>query len=415
MTAGAPIGERLEKNVLTFSSRDLEEAIIRLLQTEPYYGYMLMAVTYLETKRIPTAGMNAKGQMLFNPSFMAEGSVTDRVGTIKHELMHLLYRHPVEGALYSNKLRWNIACDVCINQMIPEIPKTGPRAGLFPETWTNPDGSPNPLPQDLTAEEYYDLLPKEEGTIRAMAVAALGKAGSGMGPPEHFWELPPEVAERAAEILGHALDRYAARTRGKLPRGLQEALDGLRSLHQVDWKATLRRLAKSFLRGEWRFRWKRPDRRLGQVPARQRERKLRIGIAIDTSGSTMGVRGIFAGELDTIKKETGFPMVVCECDAAVGRTYEVPAGKKWDPPKHMTGGGGTAFQPAIDWFEEHNRKHPNERVAVLIYLTDGWGESPQKPPSFPVIWVETTDTKAAPYGHHIRIRPEEAGKKERRI
>lgn len=391
----------------------MEQVVIRLVKKEPYYGAMLLEISYVEAKskadreRVPTAGINKKGQLIYNPEFLDKIDINFRVGLIKHELMHLLFRHPAEMEMYPNPQRWNVACDVAINQMIPEIPRQGDNAGLFPENFG--------FPLNLTAEEYYDLLPKDPPKLKVLVSAAWAKAGSkDKGIPEHVWEIDPETAQEMAEKLEAALDRESTRQRGTMPAHLQNILNGLQRLRQINWKHQLRNIVKRHLRADWKTRWKRPDRRFGQIPCRTRDKKPLIGVAVDTSGSTLGYRAIFAGEMDTLRAQTGCDMVCVECDAAVGKQkdgkdhYFVKAGGKWNPPTQMTGGGGTAFQPALDWFETNKDKH---KIGVLIYLTDGYGEFPRKAPSMPVVWVECgPGPDSAAFGRHIKIGPKDLPK-----
>lgn len=394
----------------------LEEAILTLLNRERHYGAMLMEVSYMvavteeDKDCTPTASIDKTGMLRFNSDFLAAETPPERIGTIKHELFHLILNHPGLMAEHQDKDRFNVACDLAINQYIPEIPQKGWNAGLFPAQFKTRSGKPMPL--DRTAEEYYELLPDSPELEKI--VIGLGGQGIGNGTlPQHSWELSKEAAEAISDKLESVLDKNVTSiSRGSIPGCMKTILDKITRLRQVNWKTKLRKLAKAHLRGGWKTRWKKPDRRTGQVPCRTRDKKPLIGVAIDTSGSTMGYRDIFMGELDTIRTQTGCDLVVVECDAYVGANYVVKSKSDWKVDgRYLTGGGGTCFQPAIDWFTQNAKKY---KIGCLIYLTDGYGERPgkNKEPDFPVIWVECgwNPPDSAEYGEHIKIRPEDLKK-----
>ena len=53
----------------------------------------------------------------------------------------------------------------------------------------------------------------------------------------------------------------------------------------------------------------------------------------------------------------------------------------------MFGFGGTSFRPVFDRIEQL-REEENLEPDCLIYFTDGCGEYPEKPPEYPVIFLE---------------------------
>jgi predicted metal-dependent peptidase len=63
----------------------------------------------------------------------------------------------------------------------------------------------------------------------------------------------------------------------------------------------------------------------------------------------------------------------------------------------MTGRGGTAFSPGIEYI---NKNYPN--VSALVYLTDLGSNDFGKQPNYPVLWI-TTHQGETPYGEIIKI------------
>ena len=60
------------------------------------------------------------------------------------------------------------------------------------------------------------------------------------------------------------------------------------------------------------------------------------------------------------------------------------------------GGGGTRFQPVLDYVENH----PTQ---ALIYFTDLHGESEFNPIAYPIIWICNSDHDPAPIGETIYV------------
>ena len=119
-------------------------------------------------------------------------------------------------------------------------------------------------------------------------------------------------------------------------------------------------------------------------------------VAIDTSGSTQWFLADFLAELTGLLNSFGsYDVTVIQCDAAVQSveryTPDRPLGNDLalgQVPEDFKfhGGGGTSFVPVF----EHVAN--TERPDALVYLTDGWGDAPEHPPNYPVLWALT------PYG-----------------
>ena len=76
----------------------------------------------------------------------------------------------------------------------------------------------------------------------------------------------------------------------------------------------------------------------------------------------------------------GAEVVVVECDARIGRTYEFD-GKT---PSRVAGGGGTSFDPVITWLRAQR-----PRFDACVYLTDGGAPAPHAKAPCPLLWIVT--------------------------
>ena len=73
--------------------------------------------------------------------------------------------------------------------------------------------------------------------------------------------------------------------------------------------------------------------------------------------------------------------------------------KKWE----VTGGGGTDFRPVFSYIEEHSELDPN----LLIFFTDGYGDYPERPPPYPVMWLLTSDGRCdVEWGQQVKFKHE---------
>jgi len=71
------------------------------------------------------------------------------------------------------------------------------------------------------------------------------------------------------------------------------------------------------------------------------------------------------------------------------------------PPE---GGGGTDFRP---FFDAIAATWGGQNEAVCVYLTDGYGDFPEKIPQLPILWVIIPgglDTDEFPYGEVVRLQ-----------
>jgi predicted metal-dependent peptidase len=190
------------------------------------------------------------------------------------------------------------------------------------------------------------------------------------------WGDSDVSAEQAEEITKRTLNKAAERTSaGNIPGDVQKALDKLNN-SVVPWRNVLQRFVAKCLDMHIDSSRKRRSRRFGLVhPGTIKEPKLRLGIAIDTSGS-VGDKYLtqFFTEVNKIYS-MGIEIYVVQADT------EVQVAEEYSPKKPIVvkGRGGTAFQPAIDALEKIE-------CDGILYFTDGCtdGEIPKS--KKPILW-----------------------------
>ena len=90
----------------------------------------------------------------------------------------------------------------------------------------------------------------------------------------------------------------------------------------------------------------------------------------------------FQSEIAAIYR-SGIELTVIECDAYIGRHYDFSG--KFDTK--ITGGGGTSFDPAIEWVNDRS----NGRFDGCVYFTDGYASKPSSRSLVPLLWVLTRE------------------------
>ena len=107
---------------------------------------------------VPTAAvaLTPKGpELIVNPLFfIKELKTKERVAVIKHEALHIIFRHLYRKPKKNADLElFNIAADLVVNQLIEPwpLPETGVTLKTFPDY---------DLRADQTVEWYYDKLLK---------------------------------------------------------------------------------------------------------------------------------------------------------------------------------------------------------------------------------------------------------------
>lgn len=411
--AAAKPARKVSAKPLPDVAHEVSRSIVALLLKEPFYGHLLSGVVRRIDNKVDTAAVSLTPNglhLIINPEFFIQELKKDeRVAVIKHEALHLLFRHLYRPLIQKGDPKlFNIAADLVVNQHVTPwpLPEMAVTLRAFPDMG---------LEANQTLEWYYEKLkslhqamqdgkstasPQSEDALRRVmgepqqgdhsfwfagggeGFDEQGAKGSGSGTPL------TEGLRRAMESdlerhLLRARDRSTIKSWGTLPAEIRTELEAIaqRRKPQLDWKRTLRLFASSGYRTEVVATQRRMSKRFGTFPGIRIRRKQRLAVVIDTSGSIgEDVLEVFISEIHGIWKNDAEVMVI-ESDAAVQRTYPYK-GKKIPSIK---GGGGTSFDPALAWVSDPR----NGVFDACIYLTDGYASAPQVRPRCPMLWVIT--------------------------
>jgi predicted metal-dependent peptidase len=367
-------------------SLDLDKLFAARLQAaraRPYLATALFALHAVESRLVPTMGVDRHWRCYVSPGFVDRTPVEELAGVWVHEVSHLLRDHHGRSERFARergltgpaeRLRMNIAADCEIND------------DAFGDGLVRPGGAVTPeslqLPEGRLMEDYlwqFRLGP------RTHPYAWLD-CGSGADGLDREWELGPDGAHGLS-----AQERDAVRFRvaqgikgrpGGAPRGWQRWAE--EAFHPPQpWRellgAAVRSAASAPGAGE-DYSYGRPSRRSVGVPGAVlpslRRRPPQVSVVIDTSGSVSDAElGSALLEVAAISRAVGGRrdlVTVVPCDAAAGiahslcRTEGIP----------LTGGGGTDLRTG---FAKALRTRP--RPDVVVVLTDGQTPWPDARPA----------------------------------
>ena len=367
-------------------SEVLSRAIIQLIFKEPFYGHVMQSLPRSFSTSIKTAAVginNGLLEMLFNADFFInELNASERVAVLKHEILHIVFRHLYRNKKYE-KVKWtyNIAADLVVNQYIGswQLPVNAIKINRFPEL---------KLMEKQTLEYYIEKLLTYENEKLSLIV-----------PADYFdshdiWnEMSNEIIDSSKDIATYKLDRIIidayekatnSKNHGDIPLQIKQAILKIQSSYKsnINWKKSLKIFAQHSMRSSVFLTHNRISKRFKTRPGVKIKRSEKLLVAIDTSGSISEKElDVFFREIDLIYK-TGAEIDIVECDAEVKDFYKY----KGVSPENVTGRGGTDFDPVFEFINKGKLNYDG-----CIYLTDGYASAPKIKCRIKLLWVVTSD------------------------
>lgn len=436
-----------ERDQIEFKIR---RAVMQLIVKYPFFGYMATKVcnekVFIKNEsQLRTFGkfktMATDGKRIYIwPQYVLYNDVQAVMGTIMHELFHVMLLHISRANGYNMELA-NIAMDYTVNMMVNDFAredagfnKTSPLdertykgmpwyvpapPGLYDERWR--DSKTN---DPMMWEKIYEQLLKEQnpetqkrlqqGMGISEATGGQGLKGQdpnqGLHDSHDFWNPKNRPADENGNINTEKFDASAAREmvreayvqsaenkmRGTMPAGMEKIIHEW--LHPpLPWQ----RLVQNYLKpavGD--FSYNPGDTRFDDpFPWLTEEFKLRyIVISIDTSGS-MSDAEVGSAIQQARHLLRGFPQtkgILCMCDAQVDYWDDI---MKAHTITKRVGYGGTNFNPPFEMILE---KKIEDETDLHIYFTDGYGNFPtdewlrEHKINFDTLWVITNNDVEVP-------------------
>lgn len=375
---------------------ELSRTAIDILLREPFFAHLLGSVN----KEVVGPGHEVESMaigpgrlsltLFVNADFWDHflTAPEHRYGVLKHEMLHLVFKHLMAAAPGLDPLLVNIAFDLVVNQYIDrkQLPEDSIFLESFPELHLKPGQTWYYYYKQIEEVRQGGQQGDKAGTPSAETLQKISADSHGLERHQPWRELRSrsELEKSVLEthvdsLLRNAQQRTSAQAWGALPGDIQEMLKvDNNQASELPWRMVLRLFAGNASKTRLQTTLKRVSKRFGTTPGIKIRRRHRLLVAIDTSGS------IGQPELDVFFKEifflwrAGADVDIVECDTKVNRRYAY----RGQPPSHISGRGGTDFTEALQLANQ-------DRPDGLIYFTDGFANTPVVAPRVPVLWVLT--------------------------
>lgn len=372
---------------------ELSRTTIAMLLREPFFAHLLGSVNKeVVGKGHPVESMaigpGERALTLFINADFWDNILTNpdhRYGVLKHEMLHLVFKHLIAQSTEFDPLLLNVAFDLVVNQYIER--RFLPEDSIFLESFPDLQLKPH-----QTWYYYYKKMTE------------LQQSGQGDGSGSPSWEMLQQVNAKSHglerhqpwrelrnrselekgimdtqmdSLLRNAQQRTSAHAWGSLPGMVQEAIAPLPpNAPELPWRMVLRLFVGNASKTRLQNTMKRASKRYNTTPGVKIRRRHRLLVAVDTSGS------VGQADIDTFFKEifflwrAGAEFDIVECDTRIQKRYPY----RGQTPTSIGGRGGTDFNEPLALA---NRERPDG----LIYFTDGYAYPPNVAPRIPVLWV----------------------------
>ena len=359
----------------------LLKAKIELMTRSAFISTIALSLKHVITPETKTADVN--GHVIrYNPEFIKGQSVAQFAGLVAHECWHVAFQH-LSRRGDRDPIIWNCAGDYVINHMLTkagfEIPTNGLLDNKYDHSWS-------------TDKVYDDLIDEKKDFDTNTLMLDLNE--DGMAEDDGSLNSPiTNIIVRARTQAQIAGEEKAGLIPNEILRRIEELLNP-----KLPWQVILHKFLDIRVKEE--YSWARRNRKFPDsiyLPSLHSYGLGNLTFAIDTSGSIedeelkemlseiQGIQQVFNPE----------KMTIIDCDSQIHQIYEIDQSTDILDLK-FSGGGGTSFQPVLDYVSEH----PTQ---ALIYFTDLHGETNLNTVDYPVIWVCTSEHAPSNIGETVYI------------
>ncbi len=419
-----------------------------------YYGYFLMNMSFKAnfcSESIAGIKLNEYPPVLeANPLLLCKFTLKEIIYVVCHEIDHVVLNHPAEMVKANPEKdeetfkRFNLAADAAVNDRINSEIKsekhlfmTPPKGIITSKSLGKMFCIKNILPMENYAY-YFGLIKDKDGKNKLQNGASsvmqqnqgeqdteqVGGESNDNGEEtadiaeesnkivtaknckeikDHDWDAGEDketATENVKQLVNSASNMINSENRGLMPANFIAQIEKINEPPKISWQKVLKKyvgtISTNKRKTRTRLNRRQPER--FDISGAMDDKVLKIVVAIDTSGSVSDemISGIFNEIFDILAKRK-HDITVIECDAEVQRVYK--AKNRSEIKTKVWGRGGTEFTPVIEYIN----KEKQYRDALLIYFTDGFGESKiPKPKTYRNIWVVYDNEKnlslAEPYG-----------------
>ena len=394
----------------------ISDSVFELLIYEPFYGHVISSLNRVISEEIPTACIAIEKDIItmkINPNFFLKKlSKEERISVCKHEVLHFLFYH-LSSKFNGDRLIFNIAADLVVNQFLNPIPKGAIVLSGFSDlhllVFESLDYYLNKLQSLANDMKKQGWVP---GSKKKFDWKKLSNPRSAelLSTISRDWDFSAhdswgkiELTDLASktkigEILARAKEATPKNFWGMIPREIQQIINAHSSKDSsIDWRSAIRILGNRCSAKSISMSKKRISKRYATRPGlRTISKKRKLAIAIDTSGSIhRHLLADFMKEIQAIRK-TGALITIILCDCKIQNEFEL----KSESEIKFQGGGGTLFDPV---FERINKER--KPFDGILYLTDGYASKPTIRPKSRLLWVISPNgtTKNLDFGPFVKM------------
>ena len=350
-----------------------------------------------------------KGLIEYNPDKLEHFDDNQLALRLKAEVVRIILKHPYQRQPYNPRrdvMRLSSDLTLCDNLEGMDT------IGLEPPRIFN-------VPRDQAFEQYYSLM---AGQVLQLEQDADGNGipidmnlpGDGNGDGDSLTDdlLEADAGaslwdedELMSEKVNHEIETAQRCNQWGSLGGDLRALIESTLVSKQNFRAILSQFRASILSTKRHLTRMRPNRRYGwDAMGSQYAYSTRLLVAVDVSGSVPDEDiKKFLAVINRFFKQGIESIEVIEFDSKI--TTEKPiALKQAANGIRVIGRGGTNFQPAIDFYYEH------EEYDGLVFLTDGYAPTPKLPDDKrhkPLAWILTkqggNEDNLRPLGPIVRI------------
>ena len=368
--------------IKTSVEKTLDEISQKWFYTEPLLFSVLTSHSVLKNENLSIPMRSGRMCIEYSETQLENFSSTQIEEYLKVEALRILFLHPYSRKPFNcqNSILM-MASDAVINQLYKiSVPLKGVE-------YLKRTVGPFATFPDMSFEEWYryilDLVKNSRGGDSVgFTLVDVNSFDEG----SELWEENEEAQKNMeSQIQKAQADEGWGSVGGNAQRELKESVD-----FSFDYRRALNRFRQNIVSANRKLTRMRPSRRYGfKAMGSRYERKANILIAVDSSGSIQeesfshfyrAIKNIFF--LGIIEKiDLIFFDVNLKNTRAISFTKNVNLSE-------IKGKGGTDFQCAIDFFEEHDCDYSG-----LIIFTDGEGNPPKIRTSKNILWI--LDTRMA--------------------
>ena len=373
---------------------NIQDVVMKLLLEHPFYGYVASSVSMVETENILTIKMASIPDLIiyYNPTWFNNLSNTLKIGTVLHELLHVILMHQYRRG-NRECILWSIACDMAVNEMLP--------AKYISTDAVTLEQIERKLKREIqknqNTEYYYNFLVDVDDFISFITVETDSILISEDGKQLKVQKLSEEMASSTEinALKNNLAQTFSdAKTEGEVPEGLEERIDEVYKDIRINWRVILKRFLTGRGRIITRKSYKRQSRRYEELPGTKRSVGVNALIAIDESGSISDAQvKEFYHELIEINKITGTTMLVTRFDTQCSQPEPLST---FVIDQKRSKRGGTDFKPIFQLADKR-------KIPLVIIFTDGDGEAPINA-NQNTLWVLSKNSrKPATFGYYLNF------------